>query len=63
MQEYKDSELITGILNGNIDLYSQIMTKYKDTVFLVVAKRVPDQEVSSVVHDTFLQAYNSLKSY
>jgi len=63
MHNHEDAEIAVKILDGNIELYADLMSKYKDKVFSIVAKRVPACDVSALVHETFVQAYQSLPNY
>lgn len=63
MHNNEDAEITAKILNGNIELYADLMRKYQDNVFSIVAKRVPERDVLMLVHETFVQAYQSLTGY
>jgi RNA polymerase sigma-70 factor, ECF subfamily len=63
MHNHKDAGIAAKILDGNIELYADLMSKYQDMVFSIVAKRVPANDVSTLVHETFVQAYQSLAGY
>jgi RNA polymerase sigma-70 factor, ECF subfamily len=63
MHNHEDAGIAAKILDGNIELYADLMSKYQKTVFSIVAKRVPANDVSTMVHETFVQAYQSLAAY
>ena len=63
MQKHEDAALTAKILNGDVELYASLMDKHRDRVYSLVARRVPESEVSAVVHEAFVQAYHSLKGY
>lgn len=63
MHNHDDALIAAKILDENIELYADLMDKYQEKVFAIVAKRVPENAVSMLVHETFVQAYQSLASY
>ena len=63
MRNHEDADIAAKIIDGNIELYADLMSKYQNMVFSVVAKRVPENDVSILVHETFVQAYQSLAAY
>lgn len=63
MYNNEDALIKAKILNGNIELYADLMDKYHKKVFAIVAKRVPENDVPILVHETFIQAYQSLANY
>lgn len=63
MHNHEDAGITAKILDGNIELYADLMSKYQNLVFSIVVKRVPENDVSILVHETFIQAYQSLAAY
>ena len=63
MHKHEDAEIVAKILAGNIDLYAELMDKYRDGICAIAAKRVPVEDVAGVVHDIFVAAYQSLETY
>ena len=63
MQKHEDAEIVAKILAGNIDLYAELMDKYRNGICAITAKRVPAEDVAGVVHDVFVAAYQSLETY
>ena len=63
MHNHEDAGIAAKILQGDVELYADLMSKYRNTVFSIVAKRVPANEVPTLVHETFVQAYQSLPGY
>jgi len=60
----KNDALIIGeVLAGDIDVFEVLLSRYQDHVSQIVRKHVPWQNVPEVVHDTFIQAYQSLPSF
>lgn len=63
MRNHEDADITAKIIDGNIELYADLLSKYQNMVFSVVAKRVPENDVPVLVHETFVQAYQSLSAY
>ena len=63
MRNHEDAGITAKILEGDIELYADLMNKYQERIFSIVARRVPENDVSSLVHETFVQAYRSLSGY
>jgi len=63
MHNHEDARIAAKILDGNIELYADLMSKYQEKIFSIVVRRVPGNDVSALVHETFVQAYQSLAGY
>jgi RNA polymerase sigma-70 factor, ECF subfamily len=63
MNNHEDAEIAAKILDGNIEVYADLMSKYQGKIFSIVTKRIPKNDVAIVVHETFVQAYQSLAGY
>jgi RNA polymerase sigma-70 factor (ECF subfamily) len=63
MHNHEDAEITARILQGDIELYADLMSKYQNMVFSLVNRRVPANDISAIVHETFVQAYQSLAGY
>ncbi|TFG92243.1 MAG: RNA polymerase sigma factor [Syntrophobacterales bacterium] len=58
-----DSEIIQRIIDGDVDAFAHILTKYKDHVMGIVSRHVPYDQVEETSHDTFIRAYQSLATF
>ena len=58
-----DEEIIPRILAGEIDLFEELITRYKQHVSRIVAGHVRRDMVEEVAHDAFVRAYVSLSTY
>ena len=63
MRNHEDAGIAAKILDGNIEFYADLMSKYQESIFSIVVRRVPGNDVSALVHETFVQAYQSLAAY
>jgi RNA polymerase sigma-70 factor (ECF subfamily) len=63
MHVKNDALIIGEVLAGDIDVFEVLLSRYQDHVSQIVRKHVPWQNVPEVVHDTFIQAYQSLPSF
>lgn len=58
-----DSDIIQQVVDGDIDQFEQLITKYENRVFHIVAKRIPQQDHGTVAQDIFLNIFRSLNRF
>jgi len=58
-----DYEIIKNILEGNKDDFEIIIDKYQNKVFAMIAKRIPQDDVSDLAQEAFLRIYKGLVNY
>jgi RNA polymerase sigma-70 factor (ECF subfamily) len=64
MKFLEDSHYIERVMNGDVSAYSPLVEKHKNLVFSIVLKILNNREdAEEVAQDTFLKAYNSLRSF
>jgi RNA polymerase sigma factor (sigma-70 family) len=64
MKFLEDSHYIERVMNGDVSAYSPLVEKHKNLVFSIAVKILNNrEEAEEVAQDTFLKAYNSLKSF
>jgi RNA polymerase sigma-70 factor (ECF subfamily) len=63
MQTINDSDIIQQVLDGDIDQFEQLIGKYENRVFSIVAKRIPSQDHGVVAQDIFLDIFRSLDKF
>ncbi|MCX6244578.1 MAG: sigma-70 family RNA polymerase sigma factor [Bacteroidetes bacterium] len=64
MKLQDDSEIIERVLNGDVSAYAALVQKHKNLVFSIVLKVVNNREdAEEIAQDTFLKAYQSLKTF
>ena len=64
MNAYTDYELIQGCLEGNRDLFSDLVTRYKNLVYSVILRMVNDrEEANDLAQDVFIKIYKNLDKY
>jgi RNA polymerase sigma-70 factor (ECF subfamily) len=56
-------EIIHRVLDGEIDLFAELITRYQQHVARIVARHVPRDRVAEVAHDVFVGAYRSLARF
>lgn len=61
--EPNDAEIIRRVLNGETDLFEQILNRYKVRVFGIVGKHVTPDDVEEVAQDVFIRVFKSLPTY
>ncbi len=60
---HEDAAIARAILQGDVERYGELLEKYQDAVYAIVARRVPADAVAMVSQDTFVRAYQSLSGY
>ena len=63
MHGHEDAAITEAILQGDVERYSELLEKYQDSVYAIVARRVPADAVAAVAQDVFVRAYQSLPGY
>ncbi|WP_459211682.1 RNA polymerase sigma factor [Aquimarina rhabdastrellae] len=64
MNQPSDTYYINEVLDGNVNAFSVLVNRYKSFVFTIVYRLVKNRdEAEEVAQDTFIKAYQSLKSY
>ena len=58
-----DAEIIRRVLDGDTDLFEQMLNRYKIRVFGIVGKHVPPGDIEEVAHDVFIRVFKSLHTY
>ncbi|QGY40522.1 sigma-70 family RNA polymerase sigma factor [Pseudodesulfovibrio cashew] len=58
-----DMQIIAEVLGGDADAFKLLLERYESTVARVVGSHVPAENVTEVVHETFIRAYGSLSGY
>jgi RNA polymerase sigma factor (sigma-70 family) len=64
MKFQDDSFYIEKVLKGDVSAYASLVTKHKNLVFSIALKIVNNREdAEEIAQDSFLKAYQSLKSF
>lgn len=63
LEDKDDGDVIRRILGGDVDLFEQLIERYKQHVFAIVKNHVPSNRVEEVAHEVFVQAFKSLATY
>lgn len=58
-----DEEIIRRVVAGEVDLFEELLMRYRDHVGRIVTGHVPREMVEEVAHDVFVRAYLSLPTY
>jgi RNA polymerase sigma-70 factor (ECF subfamily) len=59
-----EKAIIQEIINGNINVFSEICTKYTDMVFLICKRYVKnDTDAEDLTQEVFIKVFKSLKQY
>ena len=59
----RDEDIIPRILAGEVELFEELITRYKHHVGRIVAGHVRRDMVEEVAHEAFVRAYVSLSTY
>ena len=60
MQIIDDSEIIRRVIDGEIDQFEQLVSRYENLVFSIVSRRIPGHDCDSVAQEVFLKLFNAL---
>ena len=59
----EESDLVRRIREGETDRFAELIDRYQRHVGRIVARRVPPDRVSELVHDVFVKAYLNLAQF
>ncbi len=62
-RNFNDSEIVARVLEGDVDVFEDLLTRHKGHVLKVVSRRVPYEHVEEVAHEAFIKAYQSLSMF
>jgi RNA polymerase sigma-70 factor (ECF subfamily) len=58
-----DADIVRQIVDGNVNAFESLVTRYEVLVLKIVKKHVPPSEVEETVQNVFVQAYRSLSTF
>jgi len=61
--EFSDTQVVSEILEGNVDAFEVLMDRYQGYVSGIATKHVPRERVREVAHETFVRAFRSLGTF
>jgi RNA polymerase sigma-70 factor (ECF subfamily) len=59
----KDLYIVRRVLDGDVNSFEYLLQRYKNQVFSIVRKHVPDSQVDETAQDVFVRAYQSLRTF
>ncbi|MFH0944739.1 MAG: sigma-70 family RNA polymerase sigma factor [Planctomycetota bacterium] len=62
-QNALDWEVIQRVVRGEVDAFEILLDRHTQRVFEIVSRHAPADRVPEIAHETFVQAYLSLKRY
>lgn len=61
--EVNDIDIISSVLEGDVDKFAVLIDKYKAKIFKIVSMHIPHDYVDEVANDIFFKSYKSLKTF
>ena len=58
-----DADIVRRIVEGDVNAFESLLTRYKDHVLRIVKRHMPYQEVEETAQEVFIRAYQSLPKY
>ena len=58
-----DAEIIRQVIDGDVNAFESLLTRYKESVLRIVKKHVPYNEVEDVAQDSFIRVFEALASF
>jgi RNA polymerase sigma-70 factor (ECF subfamily) len=58
-----DNQIISRVLEGDVDSYEWLLNKYQSIVLSILKKRLPFEQVEEMAQVVFIKAYQSLPTY
>ncbi len=61
--ESSDIDIISSVLQGDVDKYAVLIDRYKVKIFKIVSAHIPQDYVEETANDIFFKSYKSLKTF
>jgi RNA polymerase sigma-70 factor (ECF subfamily) len=61
--ELSDVEIISRILNGDVNSFEHLLDRYQDHVLRIVKKHVPYGDAEDTIQDVFIRVYKALPNF
>mgnify|MGYP001821254462 CR=1 FL=1 len=58
-----DAEIVRRVVEGDVNAFESLLTRYKDHVLKIIGKHMPHQEVEETAQDVFIRVYQSLPTF
>lgn len=58
-----DMSIIAAVIDGDVNAFELLLTRYEGPVTRLVAAHVPGEHVNEVAHEAFIRAFKSLPGY
>jgi RNA polymerase sigma-70 factor (ECF subfamily) len=58
-----DEEIVRQVIEGDTNAFGYLLERYRDYVFSIVMKQIPEYNTEEIAHDVFVRAYQSLPTY
>jgi len=58
-----DAEIVSQVLDGDVNAFEPLLIRHRDLVFKIVAKHVPYNDVEETTQDVFVRVYQSLPTF
>jgi len=58
-----DTEIIRQVIDGNLNAFESLLTRYKEFVLRIVKKHVPYNEVEDVTQNSFIRVFEALAAF
>ena len=58
-----DEEIVRKVLGGDVNAYETIVDRYRNMVFGIACRRIPETDVPEVAQNVFIRTYRSLVQY
>ena len=58
-----DAEIVRQVIDGNVNAFESLLTRYKDLALKIVKRHVPYSDVEEIAQDVFVRVYQSLPTF
>jgi RNA polymerase sigma-70 factor (ECF subfamily) len=58
-----DAEIIRQVVDGDVNAFESLLTRYKDLVLRIVKRHVPYNEVEDVAQSSFIRIFKALSTF
>jgi RNA polymerase sigma-70 factor (ECF subfamily) len=58
-----DAEIVRQVIDGNVNAFGSLLTRYRDLVLRIVKRHIPYNDVEETTQEVFVRAYRSLPTF
>jgi RNA polymerase sigma-70 factor (ECF subfamily) len=58
-----DAEIVRRVLDGDVNAFARLVDEHSAQIMSITARHVPQDRAAEVAHETFVRAFERLRTY